>query len=321
MTTPVTVAGTVTVAEVGPEAAAVVLGIVRAGFGGRPELDPPSTALEETETSLADALGAGGGLVASVDGRPAGALLMSPEPGSLLLRRVAVRPDAQHHGVARALSATVDDVAARRGFARVHLTARAELPGTVRFWQRLGYREVGRDGPVLDLAKELPVTLPAPTAEHTRRLGGRVAGLLRAGDVLVLTGDLGAGKTTFTQGLGAGLGVRGDVTSPTFVISRIHPSLVGGPALVHVDAYRLGPGTGSDSASVELDDLDLDVSVEESVTVVEWGAGLADSLAEDRLEVILTRTRGETEDSEERTVTLVPLGARWVGSDLGRALA
>ena len=83
---------------------------------------------------------------------------------------------------------------------------------------------------------------------------------------MVLSGELGAGKTTFTQGLGAGLGVRGDVTSPTFVIARVHPSLSGGPALVHVDAYRLG---GID----ELDDLDLDASLDEAVTVVEWGEG------------------------------------------------
>src|SRR5690606_13669919 len=124
-------------------------------------------------------------------------------------------------------------------------------------------REVARDGTSLTLAKEVPVRATVPTPEAMRSLGERLAGLLRAGDLVILTGDLGAGKTTFTQGLGAGLGVRGDVTSPTFVISRVHPSTVGGPALVHVDAYRLG-------GLEELDDLDLDVSVAESVTVVEW---------------------------------------------------
>ena len=90
--------------------------------------------------------------------------------------------------------------------------------------------------------------------------------------MLVLSGELGAGKTTFTQGLGAGLKVRGDITSPTFVISRVHPSLAGGPALVHVDAYRLG-------GIAELDDLDLDASLDDAVTVVEWGQGLAEALA------------------------------------------
>ena len=103
-------------------------------------------------------------------------------------------------------------------------------------------------------------------------------GVLAAGDLVVLTGGLGAGKTTLTQGIGEGLGVRGPITSPTFVIARVHPSLVGGPDLVHVDAYRLG-------GVAELDDLDLDASLDEAVTVVEWGHGLAEGLAEDHLEV------------------------------------
>src|SRR3954452_386639 len=111
-------------------------------------------------------------------------------------------------------------------------------------------------------------------------LGRRLAGLLRAGDLVVLTGGLGAGQPTLTQGIGDGLGVRGPVTSPTFVIARVHPSQVGGPALVHVDAYRLG-------GALELDDLDLDADVADSVTVVEWGHGLAEDLSEDRLEVVL----------------------------------
>ena len=106
-----------------------------------------------------------------------------------------------------------------------------------------------------------------------RALGERLGRSVQAGDLVVLTGELGAGKTTLTQGLGVGLGVRGGVTSPTFVIARVHPSLVGGPDLVHVDAYRLG---GID----ELDDLDLDTSLDDAVTVVEWGAGLAEGLAE-----------------------------------------
>jgi tRNA threonylcarbamoyladenosine biosynthesis protein TsaE len=152
------------------------------------------------------------------------------------------------------------------------------------------------------------VRLRADTAEQTRAVAGRLAGLLRAGDLLVLSGDLGAGKTTFTQGLGRGLGVRGDVTSPTFVISRVHPSLAGGPALVHVDAYRLGGLT-------ELDDLDLDTSLEEAVTVVEWGTGLAEALAEDRLEVEILRAHGE-EAGETRTLTVRAVGPRWAGVDL-----
>jgi tRNA threonylcarbamoyladenosine biosynthesis protein TsaE len=153
------------------------------------------------------------------------------------------------------------------------------------------------------------VRLRTETAEQTRALAVRLAGLLRPGDLLVLSGDLGAGKTTFTQGLGQGLGVRGDVTSPTFVISRVHPSLTGGPALVHVDAYRLG-------GLIELDDLDLDTSLADAVTVVEWGTGLAESLAEDRLEVEILRAHGD-EAGETRTLTLVGVGPRWAGVDLG----
>ena len=143
-------------------------------------------------------------------------------------------------------------------------------------------------------------TATLPTAEDTRRWGERLGRLLRAGDLVVLTGELGAGKTTLTQGIGEGLGVRGPVTSPTFVIARVHPSLVGGPDLVHVDAYRLG-------GFAELDDLDLDASLEESVTVVEWGHGLAEDLSEDRIEVTLT---GET----TRTVAVAAHGTRWLGA-------
>ena len=136
--------------------------------------------------------------------------------------------------------------------------------------------------------------------ERTHAFGVALARLLRAGDLVVLTGDLGAGKTTLTQGIGAGLGVRGPVTSPTFVIARVHPSLVGGPALVHVDAYRLG-------STLELDDLDLDTSLVDAVTVIEWGAGLVEQLSEDRLEVTLVADA----DTEERSVTLTGVGRRW----------
>ena len=118
--------------------------------------------------------------------------------------------------------------------------------------------------------------------EATEALGRRLAGLLRAGDLLVLTGPLGAGKTTLTRGLGAGLQVRGQVASPTFVLARTHPTASGVP-LVHVDAYRLG---GAD----ELDDLDLDY--EGSVVVVEWGAGLLDGVAESWLDVVIERPTG-----------------------------
>lgn len=140
------------------------------------------------------------------------------------------------------------------------------------------------------------------TADDTRAFGEALARELRPGDLVILTGGLGAGKTTFTQGLANGLGVRGPITSPTFVIARIHPSLVGGPSLVHVDAYRLG-------GISELDDLDLDTSLDKSVTVVEWGHGVADDLSEDRLEIVL-RADPET---EIRTASLIGYGERWKG--------
>lgn len=145
-----------------------------------------------------------------------------------------------------------------------------------------------------------------PDADATTAFGAALAGVLRAGDVVVMTGDLGAGKTTMTRGLGAALNVRGDVTSPTFVIARVHPSLGDGPALVHVDAYRLG-GFG------ELDDLDLDTSVDDAVTVVEWGAGMAEGLSEDRMHLTLTGL-------DDRTVTVETAGPRWADIDLVAAL-
>lgn len=146
-----------------------------------------------------------------------------------------------------------------------------------------------------------------PTAEDTRECGRRIGRLLRAGDLVVLTGDLGAGKTTFTQGLGEGLGVRGPVTSPTFVIARVHPSLVDGPDLVHVDAYRLGGGA-------ELDDLDLDTDLTDSVTVIEWGAGLAEQLSGDRLEITLERPVHPDPEHEERRLAVRAVGSRWDGA-------
>ena len=135
------------------------------------------------------------------------------------------------------------------------------------------------------------------TTDDTQAFGRRLGALLSGGDVLVLTGDLGAGKTTLTQGIAEGLGVRGPITSPTFVIARVHPSLVGGPALVHVDAYRLG-------SAIELDDLDLDADLDASVTIVEWGAGLAEQLSETRLELTIT-------GDDVRTAHLVGVGDRW----------
>lgn len=180
-------------------------------------------------------------------------------------------------------------------------------------------------------------TLRVTTADQTHALAAALGAELQAGDLLVLTGELGAGKTTFTQGLGDGLGVRAGIISPTFVLVRIHPNLPdgprpGGPDLVHVDAYRLG------SAS-EIDDIDLENTLDSSVTVVEWGRGRVEHLSESRLEVDLHRAIGlepigldgaqdsaerernpahteildfDTEDLDEpRTIVLRGFGPRW----------
>jgi tRNA threonylcarbamoyladenosine biosynthesis protein TsaE len=147
------------------------------------------------------------------------------------------------------------------------------------------------------------------TADAMRELGRRLAALLRPGDLVLLSGELGAGKTTLTRGLGEALGVRGAVTSPTFVIARVHPSLGAGPALVHVDAYRLGGGLE------EMEDLDLDVSLAESVVVVEWGEGKVEELSEDRLHVTIHRGTGTDADGV-REVELAAVGARWSREEL-----
>jgi tRNA threonylcarbamoyladenosine biosynthesis protein TsaE len=132
----------------------------------------------------------------------------------------------------------------------------------------------------------------AEDAAATRAAGARFAQRLGPGDLVILSGELGAGKTTFTQGLAEGLGVRGPITSPTFVLARVHPSLTGGPDLVHVDAYRLG-------SLAELDDLDLDASMDDSVTVVEWGEGKAEALAEGRAYHVVRFDRSRADDVRE----------------------
>ena len=214
----------------------------------------------------------------------------------------------------------------------------ADVAGTIGYEivTRVGVRvpRVYEDAPSLDATalattaqratvapdrKETTVELTLPTAERTRAFGAALAGLLRAGDLVVLSGALGAGKTTLTQGIATGLDVRGQVASPTFIIARVHPALGDGPDLVHVDAYRL------DSLD-DLEALDLDTSLEDSVTVVEWGEGLAEVLSEDRLEIVLDRPHGagdaggelDVADAEAgaRRLTVRAVGERWSDLDL-----
>ncbi|SDE30559.1 tRNA threonylcarbamoyladenosine biosynthesis protein TsaE [Blastococcus fimeti] len=136
-----------------------------------------------------------------------------------------------------------------------------------------------------------------PAVGDTEELGAELAGIVVPGDLVILVGPLGAGKTAFTRGFGRGLGVTEPVTSPTFVIARVHTG--GRLPLVHVDAYRL-------SGAADVDDLDLDVTVADSVTVVEWGQGLVEQLADEHLEVRLERR-----DDDVRTALLVPHGPGW----------
>lgn len=171
------------------------------------------------------------------------------------------------------------------------------------------------------------LSLTVQSAEETHALAAALGAVLAAGDLVVLTGELGAGKTTFTQGLGEGLGVRAGIISPTFVLVRIHPNLPdgprpGGPDLVHVDAYRL-------ETAAEIDDIDLENTMDSTVTVVEWGRGRVEHLSDSVLDVELHRPLGssapnaptpdatdgvmdfDTDDDEPRTVVIRGFGPRW----------
>ena len=206
-------------------------------------------------------------------------------------------------------------------------------------------KESGPNGPVAPslrpgrsrrgLGRGATLALTVSAAEEMRELGRRLASVLTAGDLVILSGGLGAGKTTLTQGIGDGLGVRGPITSPTFVIARVHPPLAAsaaaigaqgrGPALVHADAYRLG-------SVLELDDLDLDTDTASSVTVVEWGEGLAEGLSADRLEITITPDAAAGDRMPDdpdadwgdegaaadrpRTVRISAAGERWEGVEL-----
>lgn len=166
-------------------------------------------------------------------------------------------------------------------------------------------------------------TIAVNSAERTRAVGQVLAAQLRAGDLVMLSGGLGAGKTTFTQGIGAGLQVKGRVSSPTFIVARVHPSLVGGPDLIHADAYRIKDLT-------DLETLDLDSTLEEAITVIEWGEGKTEQLSADRLEIEIHREHGGVATSSDgvvdlaemddgkRTITIRPLGKRWDAIDWER---
>jgi tRNA threonylcarbamoyladenosine biosynthesis protein TsaE len=139
------------------------------------------------------------------------------------------------------------------------------------------------------------------TVEDTRAFGRGLAAELAPGDLVVLSGPLGAGKTALTQGIGEGLRVEGRVTSPTFVIARVHRGEV---PLVHVDAYRL-----RDSGRLDLDDLEIDEELDRAVVVVEWGEGVVEGLSDSHLDVRLERRHDDV-----RLVSVTGVGPRWANA-------
>lgn len=206
------------------------------------------------------------------------------------------------------------------------LRAHAPLDGR---WRDLGFAElVPGDGAGGELVRPVPLRLDG--VGQTRALGRRLAAGLRAGDLVVLSGPLGAGKTALAQGIGAGLAVQGQVTSPTFVLARVHRGRL---PMVHVDAYRL---RDAGAPRLELDDLDLDADLPGSVVVVEWGEGLVEGLSDARLDVHLDRTAGAAHEqvddrqaadgqaadgqaadvwtADVRTALVVPTGRRWAAA-------
>jgi tRNA threonylcarbamoyladenosine biosynthesis protein TsaE len=328
--------------------ASEVLEIIKEAFGGRPPVFPPPPALAETVESVERQLAYGFGVLALVDGTPAGVVLVSfsdrademvaagsdglggvgalgtgrvgassvkraddqavtREDGLIAgFNRVSVLPRFQRQGVAGAMVAVVlEELPADTAW--VELSARVEFPQVLRWWRRRGFVEYDRQGNSVRLRRRAAVRATVPTDDDMRALGVRLAGVLAPGDVVIASGDLGAGKTTLAQGVGAGLDAEGPVVSPTFVLARVHPSASGRPTLVHVDAYRIG-------SLDELEDIDLTSSLAESVTFVEWGSGIAESLSAERLELDIRRSTDP--DDETRWVFLTPIGPRWEHVDL-----
>lgn len=286
-----------------PADAAELLRVIRAAFSARRAVDPPADALADDVADIERALTLSTGVVGEVAGHVVAGLLLDLDDEVATLRRVSVDPAHAGRGVAKLLVEGALSLAVDMGARRVEIMARAEFPEIVAWWRAHGFEILGEVAHGYTMGRELPVIIDVPTAREMHALGTRLAGLLRRGDVIVASGGLGAGKTTLAQGIGAGLGVTGAITSPTFVISRVHPHPDGGPSLVHVDAYRLGDGA-------ELADIDLDASLAGAITMIEWGSGLAEWLAESRLEIDIERGLS----SDERIVYLTGVGPRWAGA-------
>jgi len=293
-----------------PSDASVMHDVARRAFAARQPVDPPAAALSDTAADVANALRPPGfGVVAQVDGQIAGSLLVRLDEATggriATLRRVGVLPEYRRLGVADAMVRATLRGLADAGVSRARLLARAELPSTIQWWRVRGFmtdhavpaRDRERLGDGYVMSAFLPTPLVAATAGRMHELGVALAHRLQAGDVIIASGQLGAGKTVLAQGIGDGLGVRGPVISPTFVLSRLHRGT--GLGLVHVDAYRLG-------SAAELEDIDAGAGLGDAVTYIEWGAGLAEGLSDERLEAHI-----EVDEQGARTVYFSPVGRRW----------
>ena len=260
--------------------AAAVLALTHEAFTARPVVGPPAEALSDDLDAVRDRLAAGTIYLAEIDEEPVGTATLIALEGRPLLCRIGVVPSARGLGVATFLLEVIGEHRVGLGEAEIVMLVRRDHPELVAGWHRVGFRDEGvRDGHVL-LCRPLPVVVEAPDADAMRALG-------------------------------AGLDVEGPVISPTFVLSRVHRSRNGGPGLVHVDAYRL-------NSFAELEDLDLEASLGDSVTLVEWGSGVAEALTRDRIELDIRR--GIDPDDDTRWVSVTPLGDRWDRAAVAAAL-
>jgi tRNA threonylcarbamoyladenosine biosynthesis protein TsaE len=293
-------------------AAEVVHAITQQAYALRPPLDPPSSALRETVDDVRVDLAEHGGLIAFDNGLPIGSLRFRFDGAAAWLRRVGVVPGHMRRGVGTQLVTHAHALLAQRTLDELRVGVRFALADNRRFWESLTYAELGSDDHSYILSRHPPYAGTIAAPDDMDALGRRLATLLGPGDLIVCIGELGAGKTAFAKGVGAGLGVKDAVTSPTFVLARAHEATAG-VTFVHADAYRLG--AVADPLG-ELDTLDLDATVAESVTLVEWGEGLVERIAPDRVEV-----RISVVDDDTRHVVVDGLGVRWAGIDLRSALA
>lgn len=296
-----------------PADAPALVDVVHRAFAARRPVDPPPTALLESDDTIAATITEGAAVLAEIDGEAVGTVMIDYSGDQLpdtervggppaLLERVSVVPQAQGWGIAASMVQVTLELLATQGVGEAALFVRQEFPEIRQWWERHGFIVRGTHENSFVLRRGLPVVVEVPTPERMQELGRQLAAVLRAGDLIIASGDLGAGKTTLTQGIGAGLDVTGPVISPTFVLSRVHPARGDRPGLVHVDAYRLG-------SFDEVEDLDLEASMSDHVTLIEWGAGVAEGLASDRLEIDIRR--GLDPEDDTRWVFLTGVGQRW----------